>query len=142
MPQNPGFRQCALYSVFKVRNIGLGISVPILSFVALGGMATLSFALIYRLLPRARVAWRHIWVGATVAGVLATIATTLVGIYLGAARLASASGAAGTVVVLLVGFNLLGQFFVLGAVFTRVHAALQGSPIVPKEQGDRSTEAQ
>lgn len=121
--------------------VGSHNPVPILSFVALGGTATLSFALIYKLLPHARIAWRHVWVGASVAGLLCAIAVALVGSYLGAARITSASGAAGAMAVLLVAFNLLGQIFVLGAVSTRVCAVLSEQPMLATEEGRRSGKA-
>ena len=38
--------------------------VPVASFFGLTGLAALSFALIYKVLPNAKVAWRHVWVGA------------------------------------------------------------------------------
>ena len=50
------------------------------------GVTTLLFAMAYRILPRARIAWSDVWVGATVTAVLFTIGKYLVGLYLGKGR--------------------------------------------------------
>jgi membrane protein len=121
--------------------IGTHSPLPVLSFVGLSGVATLAFALIYKLLPRAKIAWRDVWLGALVAGLLCAIAVTLLGSYLGSVRTTSASGAAGAIAVLLVAFNGLGQIFVLGAVLNRVYAAQRKALALPAQQGDPSAGA-
>jgi hypothetical protein len=40
--------------------------VSVASFFGLTDLAALTFALIYKVLPNAKVAWRHVWVGAGV----------------------------------------------------------------------------
>jgi membrane protein len=108
--------------------------VPVASFFAFAGLATLSFALIYKMLSNARVAWRDVWVGAAVTAVLVTAGVYLVGFYLGASRFGSALEAAGAVALFLMGFYFLGQIFVFGAVFTRVYAGMFGSKILPRKE--------
>jgi membrane protein len=96
------------------------------NFVGLTGLAGLSFALIYKVLPNARVAWRHVWVGAGVAALLLTVGLSLVKLYLSASRFTSALEAAGAAAVSLMAFYYLGQIFVLGAVIVRVSASMSG----------------
>lgn len=108
--------------------------VPIVSFFAFAGLATLSLALIYKVLPNARVVWRDVWVGAAVTAVLVTAGVYLLGFYLGASRFGSALEAAGAVAFFLMAFYFLGQIFVFGAVFTRVYASRFGSGILPREE--------
>src|SRR5579884_2868283 len=55
---------------------------------------TLLFAMIFKVLPDAHVAWRDVWVGAAVTSLLFTIGKTLIGLYLGQANIGSAYGAA------------------------------------------------
>ncbi len=107
--------------------------VPIASFLVFTGLAALSFALLYKVLPNARVAWRDVWLGAVVTALLVTTAIYLVGLFLGASKFSSALEAAGTVAVLLTAFYFLGQIFVFGAVFIRVYASMYGSHILPRE---------
>jgi membrane protein len=118
-----------------------GSPVSFGSLVAFVGLAALSFALLYKALPNAKVAWRDVWLGAGVAAVLVTAGFYLLKLYLGANKLSSALEAAGAVAVFLMGFYYLGQIFVLGALFTRVYASMVGSGIVPREEEKPSSEA-
>ena len=52
--------------------------VSTVNFFGLAGLAALTFALIYKVLPNAKVAWRHVWVGAGVAALLLTAGLSLV----------------------------------------------------------------
>ena len=90
-------------------------------------IATLLFAMIYKFMPRARIAWRDVWVGAAVTAFLFEIGKFLIGLYLGKTSVASAFGAAGSLVVLLVWVYFSAQIFLLGAEFTRVYSHEYGS---------------
>jgi membrane protein len=111
-----------------------GLPVSFGNLFAFVGLAALSFALLYKALPNARVAWRDVWVGAGAAALLVTVGFYLVKLYLGANRLSSALEAAGAVAVLLMGFYYLGQIFVLGALITRVYGSMFGAKILPREE--------
>jgi membrane protein len=91
------------------------------------GVTTLLFAMAYRILPRARIAWSDVWVGATVTAVLFTIGKYLVGLYLGRAGVTSGFGAAGSLVIILLWVYYSAQIFLLGAEFTWVYAHSHGS---------------
>jgi membrane protein len=95
----------------------------VLSFAVVTGM----FALIYRYLPRVRIEWHDVWIGAAVTSLLFAIGKTLIGLYIGKSSVASAFGAAGSMVVLLVWVYYSAQIFLLGAEFTAVFARNYGS---------------
>ena len=84
--------------------------------------ATGLFAMIYKWMPRAKVAWHDVWIGAAVTAALFEIGKLLIGVYLGKTAIASAFGAAGSIVVLLVWVYYSAQIFLLGAEFTWVYA--------------------
>jgi membrane protein len=86
-------------------------------------ITTLLFALIYKIIPRVRIRWRDVWVGAAVTAALFAVGKVLIGLYLGRAAIASAFGAAGSLVVVMVWVYYSAQVFLLGAEFTRVYAA-------------------
>jgi len=88
---------------------------------------TLLFALIYKIMPRARIAWRDVLVGAGVTALLLEIGKFLIGLYLGKTSVASGFGAAGSLVVLLVWVYFAAQIFLLGAEFTWVYSHAYGS---------------
>jgi membrane protein len=92
---------------------------------------TLLFAMIYKILPDAKIRWADVWVGAGLTAVLFTIGRELIGWYLGYAGFASAFGAAGSVVLILLWVYYSALIFLFGAEFTRVHASYRGSPLEP-----------
>ena len=89
-----------------------------ISFVLSTGL----FAMIYKIIPRATIAWRDVWIGAAVTALLFEIGKLLIGLYLGKSGVTSGFGAAGSLVVLLVWVYYSAQIFLLGAEFTWVYA--------------------
>lgn len=81
---------------------------------------TLLFAVIFRLLPDTRVRWRHVWLGSAFTAVLFTIGKTALGVYLANASVATAYGAAGSLIVLLLWCYYAAQIIFFGAEFTRI----------------------
>ena len=91
-------------------------------------MVTLLFGAIYKILPDRQLRWRDVAVGAAVTAMLFTIGKTLIGWYIGGTGIASAYGAAGSLMVVLVWVFYSTQVFLLGAEFTKAWAGLKGSP--------------
>jgi membrane protein len=85
------------------------------------------FALIYKLLPRAHIAWRDVWLGAAVTAALFTVGKLLIAFYIGTSGVTSMFGAAGAFAVLLMWVYYSAQIFLLGAEFTRVYAHRLGT---------------
>ena len=94
-------------------------------------LVTVTFALIYKIIPRVTVGWRDVWIGAGVTALLFAIGKSLIGLYLGRSGFASGYGAAGSLVVLLVWMYYSAQVFLLGAEFTWVYAHAFGSRAAP-----------
>jgi len=90
-------------------------------------LTTVGFALIYKIMPRAQVQWRDVWVGAAVTALLFTVGKHLIGLYIGRSSVASGFGAAGSLVIVLVWVYYSAQIFLLGAEFTWVYAHRFGS---------------
>ena len=97
------------------------------------GVITLLFALIFRFLPDVRLRWRDVWVGALATALLFTAGKLLIGLYLGHSTVASAYGAAGSLVVLLLWVYYSSQIVLLGAEFTRVYVEEQGKRVRANE---------
>ena len=94
-------------------------------------MVTVMFAMIYKLMPRARVAWADVWLGAAVTALLFTAGKFLIGLYLGRSGLGSVFGAAGSLVAMLAWVYYSAQIFLLGAEFTWAYARRFGSLRTP-----------
>lgn len=96
-------------------------------------LITVVFAMIYKIMPRVRIEWRDVWVGAAVTALLFSVGKLLIGLYIGTSAVASGFGAAASMVVLLIWVYYSAQIFLLGAEFTWVYAhrfgSLQGKPL-------------
>jgi membrane protein len=90
------------------------------------------FAVTFKVLPTARIAWKDVWLGSLVTAVLFSIGKSLIGLYLGKSAVASSYGAAGTLVVVIVWVYYSAQIFFYGAEFTREFARRSGSHRTPQ----------
>jgi membrane protein len=97
------------------------------NFVVSFGLVTAVFAMIYKLMPSVRIAWRDVWVGAVATAALFTVGKLLIGLYIGQSGVTSGFGAASSVVLLLVWVYYSAQIFLVGAEFTWVYAHRFGS---------------
>jgi membrane protein len=92
---------------------------------------TLLFAMIFRLLPDAQIAWRDVWMGAGLTAALFSLGKFLLGWYLGREGITSGFGAAGSLVILLLWVYYSSLLLLFGAEFTRVYAQQFGSGMRP-----------
>lgn len=90
-------------------------------------LTTVAFALIYRYMPRVRIRWHDVWIGALLTSLLFSIGKLLIGLYIGKSGVVSGFGAAGSVVVMLIWVYYSAQVFLLGAELTWVYAHRFGS---------------
>jgi membrane protein len=98
-----------------------------LDILASFAIVTVLFAMIYKIIPRVRIRWRDVWIGAAVTSALFAVGKFLIGLYLGKSSVASAFGAAGSLAVMMVWVYYSAQIFLLGAEFTWVYAYTYGS---------------
>lgn len=104
-------------------------------------VVTLLFALIFKVIPDAKVDWRDVWLGAAVTALLFTIGKQLLALYLGRAAVGSAYGAAGSLIALVVWVYYATQILFVGAEFTQVHARHRGASIQPTANAERTDES-
>jgi membrane protein len=112
-------------TILHVLNIVVGIAV-----------ATLLFAMIYKVLPDVKLRWSDVWVGALVTAVLFTIGRVLIGLYLGRTSAGSTFGAAGSLAIILLWVYYSSQILLVGAEFTQVHTRWRGAVVEPKERAE------
>jgi membrane protein len=116
--------------------------LQVINLVVSIGVITVFFALIFKILPDAEIAWQDVWVGAFITALLFSLGKTLIGLYLGSSAIASSFGAAGSLVLLLVWIYYSAQILFFGAEFTQVYANKFGSRIVPEGQSVTATPGQ
>ena len=123
---------------------GWAVLANVLNLLLGFALTTAVFAMIYKIMPRVRIHWRDVWVGAAVTSLLFTAGKSLIGLYIGKTGVASGFGAAGSLVVILVWVYYSAQIFLFGAEFTWAYAHAYGSrrgvdrnravaPVVPEE---------
>ena len=117
----------ALEQFFDTFMTHWAVLLPLIDFTLSFAMTTLLFAMIYKYIPRERLAWSDVWTGAAVTALLFTIGKFLIGLYLGKSSFNSAYGATGSLVILLLWIYYSAQIFLLGAEFTRVVTYEYGS---------------
>jgi membrane protein len=108
-----------------------GLNV-VLSFLIITGL----FALIFKVLPDAHIAWPDVWMGAALTSVLFTVGKFAIGLYLGKTNVASGFGAAGSLVIVLVWVYYSAQILLYGAEFTQVYANRVGKRIHPTAEAN------
>lgn len=119
-----------LTSIFPETQVVLAYVVNIgLSFI----VTSLLFGLIFKVLPDAKIAWKHVRAGAFTTAILFMIGKLLIGYYLGANKMSTAYGAAGYVIIILLWVYYSAIILYFGAIFTRAYAVHTGSHIYPNK---------
>jgi membrane protein len=94
----------------------------VLNIVSSLVIITLLFALMYKIVPDAKIEWRYVWVGAFLTTILFTIGRTLLGLYFGKAEPGSGYGAAGSIILILLWTSYSSMIFFFGAEFTKAYS--------------------
>lgn len=113
---------------FSISLISIERTQTLTSFLLL----TVMVALLFKVLPAARVAWRDVWRGAFLTSFLFAVARQLIALYLSSASLSVSYGQAGTLVLLLLWVYVTALIFLFGAEWTSIEAELGGRHIVAR----------
>jgi membrane protein len=89
------------------------------------------FALVFKILPDAKIKWKHVRTGAFTTAVFFMAGKFLISYYLGHSTMSSAYGTAGSVIVVLLWVYYSSMILYFGASFTREYAIETGSQIYP-----------
>jgi membrane protein len=98
---------------------------------------TLLFTIAFKTLPEVQIAWRDVWLGAAVTGLILTLGEFLIGYYLARVNPGGAFGAASSVIVILIWVYYSMQIILLGAKFTQVFSNRYGSRVLPSAKAVR-----
>jgi membrane protein len=104
-----------------------GTVLQAVNFLFSFALVTLLFAMIYKILPSVRIAWKDVAIGSIITALLFSVGKALIGLYLGNSAVASSYGAAGSVILVLIWVYYSAQIFLFGAEFTKVYAHRYGS---------------
>ncbi|MCW3121122.1 MAG: YihY/virulence factor BrkB family protein [Flavipsychrobacter sp.] len=117
---------------FRLQNL-LGFANIILikgvNIALLLSIVTLLFAIIYKVLPDAKINWKDAFIGASFTGVFFLIGKFGIGYYLGSSTTANTYGAAASIILLLSWVYYTAMILYFGAEFTKVYAMKYGEGI-------------
>lgn len=106
--------------------------LPWLQFLVPLLALSLFFALLIRYIPDVKLVWFDVWIGASITAALFVIGQFVIGLYFRYADVASAQGAAGSLVAFLIWVYYSAQVFLFGAVCTKVYSESHGTKGVPE----------
>lgn len=97
--------------LFQIANVVISLSI-----------VSALFAMMFKLLPDAKIKWKYVWVGAFLTGLLFEIGQFGLGLYFGKAAPGSGYGAAGSVILILLWVSYSSMIIFYGAEFTKAYA--------------------
>src|SRR6218665_3003300 len=103
----------------------------LINFTVSFSVITVLFALMFKILPDAKIKWRDVWIGAMATTLLFILGKFGLGIYFGKAQPGSTYGAAGSVVLLMLWVSYSCMIVFFGAEFTKQFATHHGRHVVP-----------
>ncbi len=96
-------------------------------------ITTLLFGIIFKVLPDAKIKWRHVLAGAMATALLFMLGKWGIGFYLGRSQISNTYGAAGSIIVVLLWVYYSAIILYFGAEFTHNYAKWRGSRIYPND---------
>lgn len=109
------------------------VIVQTINYAILFVVITCLFAIIFKVLPDAKIRWKDTFVGATFTAVLFLIGKSLISLYLGNSDIGLTYGAAASVVIILLWVYYTSIILYFGAEFTKIYTMNFGGGIVPKK---------
>lgn len=112
-------------------SLAMAIILNIVNFLFSLVIISVLFALMFKILPDARIKWKHVWLGAIVTGLLFTLGKTGLALYFGKIQPASAYGAASSIVLILLWVSYSTMILFFGAEFTAAYAKMYSGRVSP-----------
>jgi membrane protein len=127
----------ALSDIIKVYTSDFTVVIfNIINFIFSLAVISLLFAMMFKILPDAKIEWKHVWFGSLLTGLLFTIGKTALAFYFGTANPASVYGAAGSVILMLLWVSYSSMIVFFGAEFTAAYARRYTGKVAPMEHAE------
>ncbi len=104
-----------------------------INFLISMAVITALFAIIFKVLPDAKIGWKSVRWGAVFTAVLFSLGRYLIGLYIETTATSSTYGAAGSLIVILVWIYYTAAILYFGAEFTQAYATRFGVRIEPAD---------
>jgi len=119
----------SLFSLIRLYSINgtlTAIEIAIVQVVLSFSIATLLLALIYKMIPEAKVHWRDVTVASIVTGIAFTVTNYIFGTYIQTFTITTVIGTGSTLVIILLWVFVLNQIILFGAELSKVYATNAG----------------
>ena len=126
----------AIGKYFSALVPGLGVISVLLNIAFSFSVITILFAMIFKVLPDVKIAWRDVWVGGVFTALLFTAGKFALGLYLAKNASVSAYGTAGSLVLILLWVYYSAQILFFGAELTECYANRFGVRLEPKPHAE------
>ncbi|MBA3647851.1 MAG: YihY/virulence factor BrkB family protein [Chitinophagales bacterium] len=113
------------------------VLLQIINFIITFGFVTVLFALMFKFLPDAKIQWKDVWIGAIVTAILFSLGKEALGIFFGKFPPATAFGAAGSIVLIMLWLSYSSMILFFGAEFTRQYATWGGREVPPIDEATK-----
>ena len=94
------------------------------------------FSIMFKVLPDVKMRWRDVILGSILTGILFTLGKYGLSFYFGKAEPASAYGAAGSIILILLWVSYSSMIVFFGAEFIKQYAVYHGNEILPSEDAE------
>ena len=102
---------------------------------------TVLFAMMFKILPDAKIKWQSVWIGAFVTSLLFVLGKSALGLYFGKADPASGYGAAGSIILILLWTSYSSMIVFFGAEFTKAYSDYYFGVVPPSENAVKQVDA-
>jgi membrane protein len=111
----------------------LKVLLQAINFVVSVAIMTVLFALMLKVFPDAKIKWKDVWLGSFMTAILFDIGKFGLSLYFGKAKPASAYGAAGSIILILLWVSYSSMIVFYGAEFTRAYTDVHTGEIPPAD---------
>ena len=116
------------------------ILLYVVNLVVTLSVVTALISIVFKVLPDAKIQWRHVIPGAIATSLLFMLGKFAISLYISKSDMGSAYGAAGSLAVIFVWIYYSSIILYFGAEFTKAYALNKGAKIVPDKYAEWNTE--
>ena len=109
------------------------IVIQVVNYILSLVVLTVLFSLFFKVLPDAKVEWKHVWIGSLVTAFLFNIGKFSLGLYFAKASPGVGYGTAGSIILIMLWVSYSSMIVFYGAEFTRAYADLFPGKVPPTD---------
>lgn len=117
----------ALITVYSINGTLTAVALVLLQLALSFTVSTVLFAIIYKMIPEAKVHWQDVWLASIVTGLAFTVTNYIFGTYIQTFVVTTVIGTAGALLILLIWIFALNEIVLYGAEVSKIFATTIGT---------------